>query len=99
MKGKEDLKQDERAMQLFSVVNSMVADRESDFHKNLSIQRYNVTPICSGKRIPAGLISYLENSRDVFNTIKEYREKISQRKTGHCGRNEMCTIGEPNAKS
>ena len=77
LKGKEDLKQDERAMQLFSVVNSMVADRESDFHKNLSIQRYNVTPICSGKRIPAGLISYLENSRDVFNTIKEYREKIS----------------------
>ena len=45
LKGHEDLRQDERVMQLFGLVNALlVRDRRTNDH-DLSIQRYTITPL------------------------------------------------------
>lgn len=45
LKGHEDLRQDERVMQLFGLVNALLArDRRTNNH-DLNIQRYTITPL------------------------------------------------------
>jgi FKBP12-rapamycin complex-associated protein len=53
LKGHEDLRQDERVMQLFGSINALMArDRRTNNH-DLNIQRYNITPLAfkAGKKI------------------------------------------------
>ena len=46
LKGHEDLRQDERAMQLFGLANALLAkDRRTSEHGHLLIQRYAITPL------------------------------------------------------
>ena len=40
LKGHEDLRQDERVMQLFGLVNNLLLNNSSTFRRNLTIQRY-----------------------------------------------------------
>ena len=40
LKGHEDLRQDERVMQFFSLVNSLLMTDPETFRRNLTIQRY-----------------------------------------------------------
>lgn len=70
LKGHEDLRQDERVMQLFGLVNQLLkADRECS-SRALSIRRYVACPL-SGN---AGLVEWVENHNTIHGVIKEYRE-------------------------
>ena len=72
LKGHEDLRQDERAMQLFGLVNALLFhDRRtgSDSHA-LSIQRYAVLPLSP----TAGLISWVPNCDTLHDLIRDHRE-------------------------
>ena len=53
MQGHEDLRQDERVMQLFGLVNSMLAHDRTTAERDLSIARYAVIPLSpnSGERV------------------------------------------------
>ena len=70
LKGHEDIRQDERVMQLFGLSNTLLnADPES-FKRHLNIQRYPAIPLSQG----SGLLGWVENSDTFHNLIKEYRE-------------------------
>lgn len=45
MQGHEDLRQDERVMQLFGLVNAMLSNDRSTAERDLSIARYAVIPL------------------------------------------------------
>ena len=83
LKSKEDLKQDERTMQLFSLVNSLLANDKIESHKNLSIQRYSITPLSSGKRNAVGLIGWANNCTTFHALVKNYRENCERREVGY----------------
>lgn len=72
LKGHEDLRQDERAMQLFGLVNALlVHDRRTNHEShNLTIERYAVIPLSP----TAGLISWVPNCDTLHDLIREYRD-------------------------
>lgn len=77
LKGREDIRQDERAMQLFGLVNTLLAVDPVTQRKDLGIKRYSAIPLSFN----AGLLGWVPNS-DTFNQlITNYREeaKIMQR--------------------
>ena len=45
LKGHEDLRQDERVMQFFSLVNSLLTSDPETLKRNLTIQRFSVVPL------------------------------------------------------
>lgn len=45
LKGHEDLRQDERVMQLFGLVNTLLARDPETFKRHLSIQKYPAIPL------------------------------------------------------
>ena len=55
LKGHEDLRQDERVMQLFGLVNTLLISNPDTFRRNLTIQRYAVIPLSTN----SGLIGIL----------------------------------------
>jgi FKBP12-rapamycin complex-associated protein len=71
LKGHEDLRQDERVMQFFSLVNSLLLDDPETFRRNLAIQRFAVIPLSTN----SGLIGWVPNSDTLHGLIKDYREK------------------------
>eukprot|EP00595_Chromulina_sp_UTEXLB2642_P003213 CAMPEP_0196768462 /NCGR_PEP_ID=MMETSP1095-20130614/42795_1 /TAXON_ID=96789 ORGANISM="Chromulina nebulosa, Strain UTEXLB2642" /NCGR_SAMPLE_ID=MMETSP1095 /ASSEMBLY_ACC=CAM_ASM_000446 /LENGTH=1571 /DNA_ID=CAMNT_0042138109 /DNA_START=3776 /DNA_END=8494 /DNA_ORIENTATION=- len=75
LKGHEDLRQDERAMQLFGLVNALLVHdrRTSSESHNLTIERYAVIPLSP----TAGLISWVPNCDTMHDLIKEYRDSRS----------------------
>jgi phosphatidylinositol kinase/protein kinase (PI-3 family) len=72
LKGHEDLRQDERAMQLFGLVNALLVHDRSTNHEshNLTIERYAVIPLSP----TAGLISWVPNCDTLHDLIREYRD-------------------------
>jgi len=70
LKGHEDLRQDERVMQLFGLVNTLLANDLSTCTRDLSIKQYAVIPLSSN----AGLIGWVPNCDTLHALIKEYRE-------------------------
>jgi hypothetical protein len=71
LKGHEDLRQDERAMQLFGLVNALLARKikSQTSRKDLSIQQYIVIPLSPH----VGLIGWLPET-DTFHTlVRRYR--------------------------
>eukprot|EP00471_Norrisiella_sphaerica_P000306 CAMPEP_0184486668 /NCGR_PEP_ID=MMETSP0113_2-20130426/8143_1 /TAXON_ID=91329 /ORGANISM="Norrisiella sphaerica, Strain BC52" /LENGTH=1615 /DNA_ID=CAMNT_0026868649 /DNA_START=27 /DNA_END=4875 /DNA_ORIENTATION=+ len=72
LKGHEDLRQDERVMQLFGLVNSFLGqDRDIGHHKDLSIRRYSVIPLS----VQSGLIEWVPHCDTIHLLIKEYRDR------------------------
>ena len=71
LKGHEDLRQDERVMQLFGLVNTILANSFETSRSNLAIQRYAVIPLSHN----CGLISFVPNCDTFHSLIKNYREK------------------------
>lgn len=70
LKGHEDLRQDERAMQLFGLVNALLeSDRRTNKH-DLSIQRYAVAPLSHN----AGVVGWVPNTDTLHTLIRDYRE-------------------------
>jgi FKBP12-rapamycin complex-associated protein len=69
LKGHEDLRQDERAMQLFGLVNALLAGDRTTLSTDLSIQRYAVIPLSPN----SGLIEWVPNCPTMHSLIKHYR--------------------------
>ncbi|CAA2983774.1 serine threonine- kinase TOR isoform X1 [Olea europaea subsp. europaea] len=70
LKGHEDLRQDERVMQLFGLVNTLLENSRKTSEKDLSIQRYSVIPLSPN----SGLIGWVPNCDTLHHLIKEYRD-------------------------
>ena len=70
LKGHEDLRQDERVMQLFGLVNNMLASDRVTAERDLSIARYAVIPLSPN----SGLIGWVPNTDTLHALIREYRE-------------------------
>eukprot|EP00850_Spirogloea_muscicola_P011604 SM000072S21238 [mRNA] locus=s72:583526:601430:+ [translate_table: standard] len=70
LKGHEDLRQDERVMQLFGLVNTLLANARHTAEKDLSIQRYAVIPLSPN----SGLIGWVPNCDTLHQLIRDYRE-------------------------
>lgn len=70
LKGHEDLRQDERVMQLFGLVNALLArDRRTKNH-DLNIQRYVITPLSHH----VGLVGWVPHTETIHSHIRDYRE-------------------------
>jgi FKBP12-rapamycin complex-associated protein len=70
LKGHEDLRQDERAMQLFGLVNALIKYERHTKNDNLNIQRYTVIPLSPN----VGLVNWVPSCDTLHDLIKSYRE-------------------------
>jgi FKBP12-rapamycin complex-associated protein len=70
LKGHEDLRQDERVMQLFSLVNTLLSVDTNSFKRRLHIQRYSVIPLAPN----AGLIGWVKDSDTLHVLVRDYRD-------------------------
>ncbi|CAG8540856.1 14593_t:CDS:10, partial [Acaulospora colombiana] len=70
LKGHEDLRQDERVMQLFGLVNTLLSVDSETFKRHLNIQRYTVTPLTPN----IGLLGWVPNCDTLHALIRDYRE-------------------------
>uniref|UniRef100_A0AAU7B991 Serine/threonine-protein kinase TOR n=1 Tax=Pyrrhocoris apterus TaxID=37000 RepID=A0AAU7B991_PYRAP len=71
LKGHEDLRQDERVMQLFGLVNTLLVNDPDTARRNLTIQRYAVIPLSTN----SGLIGWVPHCDTLHTLIRDYREK------------------------
>ncbi|KAI6023936.1 hypothetical protein PISMIDRAFT_679672 [Pisolithus microcarpus 441] len=70
LKGHEDLRQDERVMQLFSLVNTLLSVDTNSFKRRLHIQRYAVIPLAPN----AGLMGWVKDSDTLHVLVRDYRD-------------------------
>ncbi|KAJ5232571.1 hypothetical protein N7468_005527 [Penicillium chermesinum] len=70
LKGHEDIRQDERVMQLFGLVNTLLDNDGESFKRHLSVQRFPAIPLSQN----SGIIGWVCNSDTLHALIKEYRE-------------------------
>lgn len=66
LKGHEDLRQDERVMQLFGLCNTLLNKDPETFKRHLRIKRYAVIPLAPN----SGLLAWLENTDTLHVLIK-----------------------------
>jgi len=71
LKGHEDIRQDERVMQLFGLVNTLLNNDSESFKRHLNIQQFPAIPLST----QSGLLGWVPNSDTLHNLIKDYREK------------------------
>ncbi|XP_054720357.1 serine/threonine-protein kinase mTOR-like [Uloborus diversus] len=71
LKGHEDLRQDERVMQLFGLVNTLLVKDPETSRRNVTIQRYSVIPLSTN----SGLIGWVPHCDTLHTLIRDYREK------------------------
>ncbi|XP_049851152.1 serine/threonine-protein kinase tor-like [Schistocerca gregaria] len=70
LKGHEDLRQDERVMQLFGLVNTFLSSDPNTSKVHLSIRRFEVVPLSSN----TGLIEWVPHCDTIHELIKHYRK-------------------------
>ncbi|GAM22047.1 hypothetical protein SAMD00019534_052220 [Acytostelium subglobosum LB1] len=70
LKGHEDLRQDERVMQLFGLVNTLLSANHDTAKSHLSIRRFSVIPLSPN----SGLIGWVPHSDTLHALIRDYRE-------------------------
>lgn len=70
LKGHEDIRQDERVMQLFGLCNTLLANDSECYKRHLNIQSYPAIPLSQN----SGLLGWVPNSDTVHQLIREYRE-------------------------
>ncbi|QPG75762.1 hypothetical protein FOA43_003122 [Brettanomyces nanus] len=70
LKGHEDIRQDSLVMQLFGLVNTLLADDSECFKRHLDIQRFAAIPLSPS----SGLLGWVPNADTFHVLIKEYRE-------------------------
>lgn len=71
LKGHEDLRQDERVMQLFGLVNTLLSIDSESYKRRLEIRRFPVIPLSPN----TGMLGWVENTDTLHVLIKEYREQ------------------------
>ena len=70
LKGHEDIRQDERVMQLFGLVNTLLSVDSECFKRHLNIQQYPAIPLSQN----SGLLGWVPDSDTLHILIREYRE-------------------------
>ncbi|KAI5480415.1 FKBP12-rapamycin complex-associated protein [Pseudohyphozyma bogoriensis] len=70
LKGHEDLRQDERVMQLFGLVNTLLATDPESFKRHLTIVKYPVIPLSPN----SGLLGWVDSTDTLHVLIKNYRD-------------------------
>ena len=70
LKGHEDIRQDERVMQLLGLINGLLARDHETSDRDLSIRRYGVVPLS----LNSGLIGWVPNHDALHVLIRDYRE-------------------------
>lgn len=70
LKGHEDIRQDERVMQLFGLCNTLLANDSESFKRHLNIQRFPAIPLSQN----SGLLGWVPHSDTLHVLIREYRE-------------------------
>jgi len=70
LKGLEDLRQDERAMQLFGLVNALFSSDNRTANEDFSIRRYSVIPLSP----TAGLLSWVPRCDTLHDVIRDFRD-------------------------
>jgi FKBP12-rapamycin complex-associated protein len=70
LKGHEDLRQDERVMQLFGLVNNILKRDGRTRNMDLAIQRYGVVPLSP----QSGLIRWVADSDTLHHLIRDIRQ-------------------------
>jgi FKBP12-rapamycin complex-associated protein len=70
LKGHEDIRQDERVMQLFGLCNTLLMNDTECRKRHLNIQRYAAVPLST----QSGLLSWVPNSDTLHVLIREYRD-------------------------
>ena len=71
LKGHEDLKQDERVMQFFKLINKLLEQSPTCEKRNLSIVHYPIVPLSNN----SGLIYWVPNADTVHSLVRTYREQ------------------------
>lgn len=71
LKGHEDLRQDERVMQLFFLVNQLLSNNRATAKNDLKITRYSVIPLAPN----SGLIQWLSSGETLHSVVSWYRER------------------------
>lgn len=70
LKGHEDLRQDERVMQLFGLVNALLAKDGRTNKQDLNIQRYAIAPLSHN----CGVVGWVPHCDTLHCLIRDYRE-------------------------
>ena len=70
LKGHEDLRQDERVMQLFGLVNTLLANDAENSRRDIQIVRYAVIPLSH----QSGLIEWVPDCDTLHALIRDYRD-------------------------
>ena len=71
LKGHEDIRQDQRVMQLFGLINALLSKDSDTRKKNLSIKRYPVYPLSHN----TGIIGWVSNCDTLHQLIRDYRNR------------------------
>jgi hypothetical protein len=71
LKGHEDLRQDERVMQLFGLTNALLANHRDTSKRDLAIRRYAVIPLSPN----CGIIGWVPHCDTLHQLIREFREQ------------------------
>eukprot|EP00916_Digyalum_oweni_P009127 GHVL01015368.1.p1 GENE.GHVL01015368.1~~GHVL01015368.1.p1 ORF type:complete len:612 (-),score=88.28 GHVL01015368.1:1071-2906(-) len=72
LKGHEDMKQDERVMQVFEFVNDLLYKDKDNRESDLTIQRYAVVPLAA----KSGLVGWVSHCDTLHRLIQAYRERV-----------------------
>ncbi|KAK9465831.1 armadillo-type protein [Lipomyces arxii] len=70
LKGHEDIRQDSLVMQLFGLVNTLLAADSECFKRHLNIQQYSAIPLSP----KSGLLGWVKDSDTFHVLIREYRD-------------------------
>lgn len=70
LKGHEDIRQDERVMQLFGLCNTLLSMDSESYKRHLNIERYPAIPLSQN----SGLLGWVPNSDTIHVLIREYRD-------------------------
>ncbi|WWD22809.1 hypothetical protein CI109_107303 [Kwoniella shandongensis] len=74
LKGNEDLRGDERIMQLFKLINTLLNHHSEAFNRNLHLLPYEVVPLSPS----TGLVSWVPNTQQLQAIIQANRDKNKQ---------------------
>lgn len=70
MKGREDLRLDQRIMQFFNLVNSLIMTDKQTSNLNITISKYSIIPFSPN----AGLISWVTGTDTLHQLVIDYRK-------------------------
>lgn len=77
LKGNEDLRQDERVMQLITLTNLLLSHNSEAFSRQLFIQPYSAVPLGPN----SGLLSWIPNTETIMQLISSSRGRVKGDRT------------------